>query len=538
MSKESTSEDWEYFITRWDAYKTATRIVDHDATLQLLECCEDSLRKDLHRSHSNIAMATEIDALTAIKALAVKAEISMVSRMTLLTMTQDREEGVRSFAARLRGQAKICKFSKKCSHSPFEAVKYTDDMVRDALIRGLGDSDIQQDVLGHNDQDMTLEDSIKFIEAKEAGKRSQATLQNPSAATVSSYKQTDKDQHVVKCRNFGKPGHDDGRDTPARKKKCKAWDKICSKCDKKNHFANVCRSKPKRIGGNTTKDVDEPNTVFHKMCNISVACTVISHVTGQQAVVLDHHIFDDRNSWFTRRSPPQPTVSLTARAHTKDYEELGYRLHTRTRQVTIAMTADTGCQSVLVGIKLIHRLGFKKSALIPVKTKTSAVNRDAIPILGAVILRLSGKSGSGKVIETAQDCYVTDVIEGAYFSREACTTLGILPSDFPRTGSATKQPMLVSSAAASPRDEECDCSCPIRTKPPPLPTALPFPATDANRTALQNWILDRYRSSTFNNSECQTLPLMEGPPLELHVDPEAKPIAVHKPIPVPLYWQQ
>ena len=95
-------------------------------------------------------------------------------------------------------------------------------MVRDALIRGLGDSDIQQDVLGHNDQDMTLEDTIKFIEAKEAGKRLEATLQNPSAATVSSYKQTDKDQHVVKCRNCGKPGHGDGRDTQARKEKCKA----------------------------------------------------------------------------------------------------------------------------------------------------------------------------------------------------------------------------------------------------------------------------------------------------------------------------
>ena len=123
------SEDWEYFITRWDAYKTATRIADHDATLQFLECCEDSLRKDLHRSHSNIAMATEIDALTAIKTLAVKAENAMVSRMTLLTMKQDREEGVRSFAARLRGQAKICKFSKNCSHNPFEALNYTDDMV-------------------------------------------------------------------------------------------------------------------------------------------------------------------------------------------------------------------------------------------------------------------------------------------------------------------------------------------------------------------------------------------------------------------------
>ena len=103
-------------------------------------------------------------------------------------MTQDREEGNRKFAARLRGQFKVCKFSKNCSHSPFEAVNYTNDMVRDPLIRGLGDSDIQQDVLGHNDKDITLEDTIKFIEAEEASKRSQASLQNPSAATVSSYK--------------------------------------------------------------------------------------------------------------------------------------------------------------------------------------------------------------------------------------------------------------------------------------------------------------------------------------------------------------
>ena len=108
--------------------------------------------------------------MIAIKTLAVKAENAMVSRMTLMTMTQDREEGVRNFAARLRGQAKICKFHKNCSHDPVQAVNCTDDMVRDALVKGLGDSDIQQDVLGHNNQDMDLEETIKFIKAKEAGK--------------------------------------------------------------------------------------------------------------------------------------------------------------------------------------------------------------------------------------------------------------------------------------------------------------------------------------------------------------------------------
>ena len=30
---------------------------------------------------------------------------------------------------------------------------------------------------------------------------------------------------------------------------------------------------------------------------------------------------------------------------------------------------------------------------------------------------------------------------------------------------------------------------------------------------------------------------MEGPPLQLMVDPNAKPVAVHTPVPVPIHWQ-
>ena len=99
---------------------------------------------------TNTTTTSEIDALAANKTLAVKAENVIVSRMILMTKTQDRDEGVRSFAARKRGQAMVCKFSKNCSRNPFDAVNYTNDMIRDALSKGHGDSNIQQDVLGHN----------------------------------------------------------------------------------------------------------------------------------------------------------------------------------------------------------------------------------------------------------------------------------------------------------------------------------------------------------------------------------------------------
>ena len=31
---------------------------------------------------------------------------------------------------------------------------------------------------------------------------------------------------------------------------------------------------------------------------------------------------------------------------------------------------------------------------------------------------------------------------------------------------------------------------------------------------------------------------MSDPPMKIHVDPNAKPIAVHKPIPIPHHWQE
>ena len=82
------------------------------------------------------------------------------------------------------------------------------------------------------------------------------------------------------------------------------------------------------------------------------------------------------------------------------------------------------------------------------------------------------------------------------------------------------------------------CNCPRREFPLPLPTKLPCPATPENRAKLQGYILNYYKSSTFNTCEHQPLPLMSGPPLKLYIDPTADPVAYHTPIPVPIHWQE
>ena len=81
---------------------------------------------------------------------------------------------MRNFAARIRGQADVCKFTVRCSCDNGMDVSFADQMVRDVLIRGLSDLDIQQEVLGNENQDLDLEHTISLIEAKEAGRRSQS----------------------------------------------------------------------------------------------------------------------------------------------------------------------------------------------------------------------------------------------------------------------------------------------------------------------------------------------------------------------------
>ncbi|KAK3797542.1 hypothetical protein RRG08_054572 [Elysia crispata] len=50
-------------------------------------------------------------------------------------------------------------------------------MIRDTLIIGLADEDIRLDVLGQADQDMSIDNAIRFIEAKESGKRAAVQIE-------------------------------------------------------------------------------------------------------------------------------------------------------------------------------------------------------------------------------------------------------------------------------------------------------------------------------------------------------------------------
>ena len=82
------------------------------------------------------------------------------------------------------------------------------------------------------------------------------------------------------------------------------------------------------------------------------------------------------------------------------------------------------------------------------------------------------------------------------------------------------------------------CSCPQHEVTPLHPAELPFPCMPENNRQMKAWLLDRYSSSTFNTCRHRALPCMEGPPVEIHVDPDATPKACHTSATIPFHWQQ
>ena len=559
ISSAGTSEECSYFMTRWTDYAEATKVQGKDKVIQLLECCEEQLRKDLTRTAGgSLTNKTAEEVLEAIKKLAVREENAMVARVQLHNMRQDRDETIRSFCARLCGQAGVCKFLVKCPDCDKD-VNFTENVLRDVITRGLVDDEIQLDLLGEKHQDMTLEEVLQYVEAKESGKRSAGRLlqtqgaeamrsqyrkqQNPSRKP---YDKPNDIPHSEPCHYCGKLGHGHKTSAKLRKQECQAFGTTCQLCGRPNHFATACKSTNKppqpRFPIPASANRHAEGAIFDSLCSVASGDHAATY-----GIALDHHLYNNMNDcWVRRASKLQPHISLNVSIHPQDYEALGYNPVTATpKSMQLPAMADTGCQSCLVSLSIIRRLGLSEADLIPVTTRMRAANNSGISILGAVILRLTGTTTPGQHLETRQIAYVTNESDRLFISRETCQDLGIISDRFPTIGE-TPSPQHNHTATTSvgsadetiPQPKLQACDCPRRQAPPPKPTALPFPATETNRELLQDWLLNHYKSSTFNICEHQQLPFMDGSPMRLMVDPDAEPVAHHTPIPVPLHWQE
>ena len=377
---------------------------------------------------------------------------------------------------------------------------------------------------------------------------------------------------------------------PRGREHCKAADQTCEACGKSGHFKKVCRSKDKTPGASSqsvtpdnvdncalfisnksilypdvslkeantkivdkkllaqdcTKDGDHDkitkertgplpafkNKTMDTIMTLLVASAISSTKVGTSKTV-HHHVYDKLSqTWQRRRPKKKPMVKLRVRVDHEACKEHGIRSmqSVRTHEIIDSGMADSGASVSMGGPKFMRSIGLSEADLAQSDLRLYGADDTVINLIGMVpVVIVDNKTKT----ETRQFVYINEDASTLLLSLEACQDLGYVSDNFPDQGPEPSQ-----CAAKSGKNPECDCKCPTRERAPEVPTEIPVEPTPENIPKLEQWIRDYYASSAFNCCECQPLPDMHGPPVKIHLTEDAKPVASHSPIPVPLHWHK
>ena len=502
--------------------------------------------------------------------MAVIAVATGVTRAELVLLRQERDETFRAFSARVRGKAETCAYSVNCTCG--RDVDFTDAIVRDVLIAGISDLDIRREVLGTVDIiDQPVNDVIALVESKETARNALPL----SAAGISTFKR-DKRLLIPKVEAMARPT---SRGQTASCPACRVtyslysegvsgWNtrphKLCLDCYR-------CQRRRRGTAARTVQGATHPQEIDAVLAQVSPMSYMGAPARSkrrrrtrrnrsrttvaalQKSVSLRHHIFT-AGEWREARVMGHPVVRLSASVSATDYRQFNRRCPA-VHPTNISALVDSGAQSCLWSLQDFLAAGFTTEDLIPVSLDLIAANKSPIDIAGAVMLRLSGTSTLGAQVSCASMVYISAAAKGFYLSCESMIDLGIIPPNFPSVGSAqghstrASLPPAVASrrrrglrllnagCSSAPEGAPGPCSCPPRTVVPERPSALPFSCIPENNAKMKDWLMDRFASSTFNTCPHRPLPCMSGPPIEIHLNDDATPKAVHTPAAIPLHWQ-
>ena len=504
-------ETWNAFIRRWETFRVGSDISDAAAPTQFFQCASEGLGDLLLKSDPSFHTKGLDHVITTMRSLAVIPVARGVIRTELLQMHQSHEEPVRTFAARVRGKAETCGFitSIECPHgSPMHA-DYTEEVIRDVLLAGICDLDIRRDALSMTGiLEKSVNDVVSIIEGREMARN--ATPVPSSVAALSTYKrdkQKEKPSTHVPCPDCGKPylRHRVRPDGGINKEPYRQ----CRECWR----ANKKRPRRPQQAGNELKAIEaHPDSDPH-----------ISQVS-----VLSSH-------------PDHPKAHFHLSIADRDPNQ----------RVPVEAIADTGAQSNVWGLDDFLNAGFTVNDLQPTSMKIRAANSNPMKVEGHFVGVFRGMSPNGEEIDCKAIVYVSSSVRGFYLSCKTMRDLFIIDNEFPTIGGChvRSTPNIMSTdpcidlraltaGCEQPHEDLVSCGCPQRTVVPERPASLPFEPIPENNLKMKQWLLDRYASSTFNTCPHRALPSMSGPPMEIHIDGDAKPRVCNKPAPVPLHWQQ
>ena len=212
--------EWAFKHSQWQAYISQARVTEEIKVQQLRAACDDDLLRRVYDAGDLASLNTEVMLVEQIKKIAVRVVHKTRHLQNMWTMVQSPEESIRAFVSRLIGTAELCDMFVTCSRvGCTQKTSYRDEVVRQALLRGMHDGDIRTRVLSRtqNEELKTLATLVDYIAAEEASSASFSNMSDVHtiAGTKSSYKQMQKAEPVV-CRFCGgKHSGDESEQSPA-----------------------------------------------------------------------------------------------------------------------------------------------------------------------------------------------------------------------------------------------------------------------------------------------------------------------------------
>lgn len=167
-----------------------------------------------------------------------------VARHELLQCRQNSDESAHSFLKRLRQIAKQCEYDQLVE----------DTLIVDLFIFGIYLKSAQKSLIKEGN-DLTIAKALRIVETEEVTCKQVEAIRIPVEESSTHAIQAKNNKKPTQCGYCGK-GHPRGE--------CPAKGKSCMRCNKKGHFANVCRSK---TGGKKHASKSDAVTVAQRQEN-------------------------------------------------------------------------------------------------------------------------------------------------------------------------------------------------------------------------------------------------------------------------------
>ena len=250
--KGNLSENWKKWKQVWDAYETVTKLNEKESKFRVatfITC----IGPDALEVHNGLPFRSDEEkqdinvVLNLWKSHCIGQTNVIYERYKFNNRKQESHESIDVYAAALRALAATCEFGE-----------LKDEMIRDRLVCGIADNSVRRKLL--QEPKLSLEKCLDICRSAEATSAHLKAISGQSSSTgtpadnVNAVDKRKKSKAPPKRRSNGQmqkqplpePKEDllkrckhCGRSHVKQRTKCPAFGKLCSACNKPNHFAEM-----------------------------------------------------------------------------------------------------------------------------------------------------------------------------------------------------------------------------------------------------------------------------------------------------------